>query len=88
MAPEEQSIFEEEYSKKMKNPTVMLLIVILFPIHYFLLGQTVKGLLFIFIGGGLFVWWNIDIFRITGMINNINEDLAKTQLRDMKIMSS
>jgi TM2 domain-containing membrane protein YozV len=88
MNPEQQLIFEEDYLKKMKNPTTLLLLAILFPIHYFLLGQTGKGVLFLLTGGGVYVWYIIDWFRIKGMVNEFNEEIAKTLIRDMKTMGS
>lgn len=88
MSREDQSVFEEEFKKKMKNPVLMLVLAIFFPIHYFMLGKIGLGIAFWISWGGFFIWYLIDIFRIWGMTQNYNEDLAKAQLRDMKIMNS
>jgi hypothetical protein len=83
-----QSTFEDEYKRKYKNKTVMLLLAIFFPIQHFLLGKVGMGILFFITLGGLWVWWVIEIFLAIPRTRTFNEDLAKTILRDLKIMNS
>ena len=86
MSPEQQSLFEEEYQRARKEKILYLILAIFFPIHYFLLGKVGLGVLYILTGGGFFLWWFIDIFRIFGMVRDYNADQARKIIRDMKIM--
>ena len=83
-----QSTFEDEYKRKYKNKTVILLLAIFFPIQLFLLGKVGLGIFFFLTLGGFYVWWIIEIFLAIPRTRTFNEDLAKTILRDLKMMNS
>jgi len=88
MPQDQQATFEEEYKRKMKAPMTMQLLAIFFPIQHFLMGKTGAGILFWFTLGGFWIWWIIDWFAIGGRVRDYNEDIARTLLRDMKIMGN
>jgi hypothetical protein len=39
-------------------------------------------------GGGFFIWWLIDLFRLPGLVKNYNKDIATDTMRNLKAMSS
>jgi len=88
LPPEEQAVFEEEYARKRRNKVLLLVLAILFPIHFFFEDRVGMGLLYWLTLGGFGVWWLIEIFLVTGRSNNFNEDTAKALLRDMRIMGA
>ena len=88
MSLEQQSVFEEEYREERRNPILYQLLAIFFPIQHFLQGQVGRGLLFLCTCGGIYVWWIIEIFTIYSKIKKYNIELAKKNLRDLKIINS
>jgi len=86
MPPEKQSQFVEDYKRKSKSFGLMLALAIFFPIQLFLLGKTGLGVAYLLTAGGCGIWWIVEIFLTKGRVNSFNEDLARTLLRDMKIM--
>lgn len=38
--------------------------------------------------GGLFVWALIDLFRILGLVESVNRDIAIQTTHDLKILNS
>jgi len=84
---EKQGLFVEEYKRKSKSGALMLVLAIFFPIQLFLLGKTGLGIAFILTGGGFFMWWFVEIFLAIKRTRDFNEDLAKSIIRDIKIMS-
>jgi hypothetical protein len=87
-SPEKQQEFLEEYQRKMKSKGVAYLLWLLFGLHYAYLGKWLIQLVFWITGGGFFVWWFIDLFRVSGLINERNKDEAVDVLRTIKIVSS
>lgn len=47
--------------------------------HRFYLERTGTGVLMLFTSGGLFVWWLIDGFRLSGMIDAYNDEQARRE---------
>ena len=89
MPPEEQAVFEDEYTRKRRSPVMFLVLAILFPIQFFLEGRIGMGILLwvtMFMGIGL-IWWIVDIFMVYGRTKAFNEEVGRTLLRDMKIMA-
>ncbi len=88
MQEQQQATFEEEYKRKMKSPLTMQLLAIFFPVQHFLMGKTGLGILFWTTFFGFGVWWIIDVISISGRVKDYNEEIARTLLRDMKIMGN
>lgn len=86
MSDEAQSSFEDEYSRKSKSATLMVILAIFFPIQLFLLGKTGLGVAFLLTAGGVWVWWIVEIFLASGRTREYNQDIASQIVRDMKIM--
>ncbi len=75
--------FKRQYNKKKKSIAIGLL-TWLFGLHYIYLGKLKTWLLYIFTGGGILIWWIIDLFRLTGMIKEYNEEVAIEILSKLK----
>ena len=56
--------------------------------HYFYLGKIGKGLLFCFTGGGLLIWWFIDLINAKKIARNHNapiyEELDRIEKKDQE----
>lgn len=83
---EKQAMFAEEYKRKAKNPILMLVFAIFLPIQLFLLGKTGLGIAYLLTGGGCGLWYVVEIALAVKRTKDFNEDLAKTIVRDLKIM--
>lgn len=86
LSPEYQSLFWENYNRRKRNTTSMVLLAIFFPIQLFLLDKVGLGILFLITGGGLMVWWVIEIFATSGRVKAYNNDVATAVLRDLKLL--
>jgi len=88
MPRDQQAVFEEEYVDKRRSGLLMLLLSILFPIHFFFEGRVGLGILYWLTLGGYGIWWFIEILTVWGRTKRYNQDSATALLRDMKIMNS
>ena len=79
----DQALFREEYTRKAKSKTKGLLFLILLGFHYLYIRRTGLQIAFWLTGGGLFVWWIIDLFRIGGMVKKYNQEVALQAMRDI-----
>lgn len=82
---EKQSMFVEEYKRRTRSPVLMLLLAIFFPIQLFLLGKAGLGVAFLLTGGGLLIWWLVEIFMAIPRTHSYNRDIAMAVVRDIKI---
>ena len=87
MSTEDQSMFQEQFGRKCKGSGLMLILAIFFPIQLFMLGKTGLGIAYWLTGGGMGIWWVIEIFITGKRVREYNEDVATKTLTDMKIMS-
>lgn len=87
MPAEKQAQFVEEYKRKEKNPVLMIILAVIFPIQLFLLGKVGLGIAYWLTGGGCGIWWIIEIILASKRTKEYNEDVAKSIMRDMKVMS-
>lgn len=87
MSVENQSMFVEEYKRKSKSKGLMIILAIFFPIHLFLLGKTGLGIAYWLTGGGMGIWWLIEIFMASKRATEFNGDLGTQIMRDMKLMA-
>ena len=65
------------YTAREKKKSTAYILWILFGVYYFYLGHPFKNILlwllcFCFIGE---IWWIIDLFRISGMVDRKNEEI-------------
>lgn len=86
MEPQYQEEFLEEYRRRRRGLFVAWLAWLFFGFHYIYQRRWGMQLLFWLCAGGLGVWWLIDFFRMPGVIDNLNRDLAVNILRDQKVI--
>lgn len=87
MSAQDQSMFQEEFEKKRKSSGLMLVLAIFFPIQLFLLGKTGLGIAYWVTGGGMGIWWVVELFLTGKRVREYNEDVATKILTDIKIMN-
>jgi len=88
LTPEKQSLFLEEFRRKKKNTGIAYLLWFIIGLHYIYLGKIGWQFFYWITLGGIGVWAFIDLFRIPGMVNNNNRDVAIDVIRDLKVISS
>ncbi|MCU0448655.1 MAG: TM2 domain-containing protein [Bernardetiaceae bacterium] len=77
-----QKQFVREYNQRMKNVVVSYVLHFLFPtFQYLYVDKLLLQILFWFTGGGMGIWWFIDLFRIPGMTQERNREIADECLR-------
>lgn len=89
---ETQHAFLEEFDRKKKSTTKAYLFLLLGYFHNIYLGRGVgmwllQVILIPVFGAGL-IWAIVDAFKMPKMIRNLNADLAKDIMRDIKIMDA
>ncbi len=87
LSSQKQEEFLEEYERKEKSIFVGYILWLLLGWHYAYQKKWGIQILFWITGGGLFIWWLIDIFRVPGMINNYNKDKAIEVMRNLQSIS-
>ena len=79
--------FESAYKQRKASKGVMVTLAILFPIQHFCLGKTGMGVAFWLTGGGLGLWWIIEIFLASGRVDEYNGQVATEIARDLRLMT-
>lgn len=83
MPKQKQEEFVEEYNRKAKSLGIAyLLLIIVFATHYGYLEKWGLQVVFWVTGGGFFIWWFIDLFRLPGLVKNYNKDIATDIMRN------
>lgn len=67
--------------KKKKGLAIFLAII---GVHYIYLGRWGAFFGYLLTGGGVLIWWLIDLFRVSGMIDRVNEDTAMKLIHQLK----
>ncbi len=88
MSANKQEQFVEEFKRKKKSLGVAYLLMFIIGGHYAYLGKIGMTILFLLTGGGLLVWFFIDLFRLPGMVKNHNKDMAMEVMRNLKTISN
>jgi hypothetical protein len=88
----EQQDFVEEYQRKRKD-TVLTYFLSLVYFHYAYLGRPgmtalmwLAGILSL--GVVSIIWWIVDLFRIPGMVRNVNRDAAIEVMRNFRAVQN
>lgn len=84
---EAQKDFNRDYRKRAKSMLVAYIAWFLLGWHYLYLGRVGMQFAFWFTLGFLIVGWFVDFFRIPGMVNRKNEDLARELMSQYKSMN-
>lgn len=88
MTAQKQEEFLEEFKRKSKSiGLAYLFLLIIFAAHYAYLKKWGIQILFWITGGGMLIWWLIDIFRLAGLVRNYNKDIATDVMRNLKAIS-
>jgi len=88
MSAQKQEEFVEEFKRKRKSVGIgYLFILLVFSTHYGYVNKWGMQVLFWLTGGGLFIWWIVDLFRIPSMVRNYNKDIATDIMRNLKAIS-
>ena len=84
LSAEKQNDFLHEFNRKAKSTGVGYIFWLLFGLHYAYLGKWGMQILFWLTGGGLLIWWFVDLFRVGGLIRDRNQDVAVDAMRNLK----
>ncbi|MHA8092243.1 TM2 domain-containing protein [Aquirufa regiilacus] len=87
LSSQKQEEFLEEYERNEKSIFVGYLFWLFFGWHYAYQKKWGIQVLFWITAGGLFIWWLIDIFRVSSMINNYNKDKAIEVMRNLRAIT-
>ncbi len=89
MNAQKQEEFVEEYKRKAKSLGIAyLFLIVILAMHYGYLRKWGLQIVFWITGGGFLIWWLIDLFRLPGLVNDYNKDVAADTMRNLKAMSS
>ena len=89
LSAQRQEEFVEEYKRKNKSlGLAYLFLIIVFALHYGYLKKWGLQVVFWITGGGLFIWWLIDLFRLPRLVRNYNKDIATDVMVNLKAISS
>jgi len=79
-----QQQFLYEFGNVAKDPSKAQLWAWILGAHYLYLGEIGKQLLFWFTGGGMIIWFVIDLFTIKKKVQKRNEEFADKLLMRLK----
>jgi DNA-directed RNA polymerase subunit RPC12/RpoP len=85
LGEKEQQMFWMQFPSQSKDPTVMTLLAVFFPIQFFLLGQIGLGVAFILTGYGCCVWWVIEWFLAASRTRKYNDTIALTLIQGIQM---
>lgn len=88
LTAQKQEEFIEEFKRKKKSVGFTYALWFFLGWHYAYLGKWGVQVLFWLTLGGLFFWWFIDLFRVSGMVKNYNKDIAMDVMRNLKAVSN
>ena len=85
LSNEDRMIFESTYKRKAKSVAGAYACWFFFGWQYAYFGQWGTQFLYWFTGGGLLIWHFVDLFRIPGMVDDLNKDVALYALQQVKL---
>jgi TM2 domain len=88
LSNEDRMLFESTYKRKAKSVGAAYALWFFFGWHYAYMGQWGTQFLYWFTAAGLGIWAIADLFRIGGLINDHNKDVAINALQQVKTHSS
>ena len=77
---------QKQFKKAEKSKGVTFALWFFLGAHYAYMGKWGLFILFWLTGGGFFIWWFVDAFRISSLIDNLNEDIAMDIFQRVKLM--
>ena len=85
LSQEDRLIFQQAYGRKARSVGVTYALWFFLGWHYAYLGQWGMQFLYWISLGGVGIWALIDLFRIPGLVENMNRDLAIKTLHDLRL---
>ena len=86
LSDEGKITLQQQYKKKQKSKGAAFALWFFIGFHYAYLGKWGMLILFWFTWGGAGLWWLIDGFRISGLVDSMNEDIAMEVFQNVKLM--
>ena len=76
------------YTAREKKKSTAYILWIVFALYYFYLGHPVKNIIFWLLWSCLIgeIWWLIDLFRISDMVDETNEEILGTCIEEAKAL--
>jgi hypothetical protein len=84
LSEDKQRDFLHEFDRKSKSVGNAYLCWFLLGLHYAYLGRWGIQVIFWLTAGGAFFWWFIDVFRVSGLTRDKNQDIAVEVMKNMK----
>lgn len=84
LSPEKQQQFQMAFLPRAKDPNLMLVLAIIFPIHFFLLDEPLLGALYWLTSGGCMVWYIIEIFMVKSRVQAYHDKIASEIINVMR----
>jgi hypothetical protein len=84
----EQKIFWMQFPSQSRDPVVMTLLAIFFPIQFFLISQIGLGVAFILTGYGCGIWWVVEWFLVAGRTRKYNDTIALNLIQGIRMNQS
>jgi TM2 domain-containing membrane protein YozV len=88
LSPEAQISVRRDYHARKKSMLFAYLAWFFFGWHYLYLRRTGLQIAFWLTFGGFLIWWCIDLFRVAGLVNRMNEDTARELMVQYKALNS
>jgi len=83
LTEDQQRSFLEDYYRHRKSTGLAFLCWLFFGLHYAYLGRWGWQVVFWLCLGGFFLWWIIDLFRLSGMTSTYNGNLSTKIMHDV-----
>jgi hypothetical protein len=87
MSEEKQEVFLEEYNRRKKSTLIAYILWLCLGLHYIYFGKWGTQFIFWFTGGGLIIWYCIDLLRIPGIVSDHNKTIAIEVMMNLKTIS-
>lgn len=81
----DQRLFDQTYQRRAKSTTTAYVLWFFLGWHYAYLDQWGMQVLYWFSFGGLGIWALVDLFRIGGLVDNANREIALQVLQHVKL---
>jgi hypothetical protein len=87
LSPEAQISVRRDYRARSKSMFFAYLAWFLFGWHYLYLRRVGLQVAFWVTLGGFGIWWFVDLFRVAGLVNRMNEDMARELMVQYKALN-
>lgn len=88
LSADDRLIFESTYGKRAKSTGVAYLLWLLLGWHYAYVGKWGVQVLYWVTLAGFGIWALIDLFRVPGLIETYNREVAIQSLQDVKVLTA